>query len=150
MTAAIFLGVMMLLASDTALGRSLRYWLVARPAARLTEVTAGRMIVVAACATIGGLVLWFGGQDGARMLGLGLPDFATAISALEVSAYLDVLVAVVATASLVRLRGGGAIVISLIRRLTGRENRTRSSRRRPVDRDAANDDERRADVLIAA
>ncbi len=139
-----FLGCWSILAGapGTAIGRALHRLLVAAPAARLcalrrADVALAIVVIVSVIA-----MTTLDGTDPLRMAMAGLPDVAIWLTTMEVSVYLDLLVAVVVGLSGLRGRGGlralkGTIVL---RRAGGARARTARTRR-PSRPAPANDDD---------
>lgn len=128
------------LAGDTPCGRALRRALVDWPASRLARIT--QLQVVLWVAVFGGIGLAQAvlGHEAARGLAMALPEFAGWVTMVEVTAYLDALVALVTTASLARLSGVKAWVRSIrpVRRPRARTPRRRNAggaRRMPANDD---------------
>jgi membrane protein implicated in regulation of membrane protease activity len=104
------------------------------PAAAINAITRGHLLLAAAVFGLTCIVAWFGEADGLRMLSMAVPDAAAWVTTFEISAYLDVIAALVATSAVTRIRA-----IRSRRRLV-RKPRARSvGLPRPTK--AANDDE---------
>ncbi len=127
-------------APDTAVGIALRHALIDRPAARLLRVTRGNAAVMFLLMLTAGLVTLLGEGDGIGMLAMGAPDVAVWITTFEVSAYVDILIALGAAASSLRLRGAVARYAGVFARggrlrATGRARRSRRMRSSIADND---------------
>lgn len=138
---------MLVLAEGTPIGRMLRRLLVEWPAAQLARIERGTVITWALLGVIGLLCFWFLEDDGLRLFGWAMPEIAGWISMFEISALIDALAVTIAAASSLRL---GAVRGWLAARLPIGRRATRARRGRPVARDAANDDEDRAGLALAA
>lgn len=126
-------------APDTAIGSALRHALVKWPAARLLRLTRGDAAVMLLLMLTAAMVTLVGEGDGIRLLMLSAPDVAIWITTVEVSAYVDILIALGAAASSLRLRDAAARYADMFTR-QGRTRMTNRGRRtRP--RAADNDDE---------
>ena len=140
-------------AKDTPIGRFLNRVMVELPAAALNRVTRGHILLAIVLVGLSGLIAWYGGADGVRMLSMAVPDAAGWLITFEVSAYLDVLAALAAASALVRLRSARDFLVMLLAPLMRRpatgEARPRCSRRRPVIA-PANDDEDGAGFALAS
>jgi hypothetical protein len=127
---------------DTPIGIALRHALIDRPAARLMRATRGDAAVMVLLMMTAAMVTLVGEGDGIGMLAMGAPDVAVWITTFEVSAYVDILIALGAAASGLRLRGAVARYAGIFAR-GGRARTTdrarRSRKMRPSEAD--NDDE---------
>jgi hypothetical protein len=147
---AILLGLWatLLLSRGTPIGRWLEAALVAAPARRLSRVSPGQWLILAMLLIIFGTILWFLEAEGRVLLSMGAPEIVGFLSAAEVSAYADILVA-----TLVALSAGGprrftAQVRHLIARARGRT--TRRQARVRADKLPSNDDEPGGTFRLAA
>jgi len=126
----------------TPIGIALRHVLIDRPAARLLRVTRGDAAVMVLLMLTAAIVTLVGEGDGIGMLAMGAPDVAVWITTFEVSAYVDVIIALGAAASGLHLRGAIARYAGTFAR-GGRARATdrarRSRKMRPSEAD--NDDE---------
>ncbi|MEG8025597.1 hypothetical protein QP162_16600 [Sphingomonas aurantiaca] len=126
----------------TPIGIALRHALIDRPVARLMRVTRGDAAVMVLLMLTAAMVTLVGEGDGIGMLAMGAPDIAVWITTFEVSAYVDVIIALGAAASGLRLRGAIARYAGIFAR-SGRARATdrarRSRKMRPSEAD--NDDE---------
>ncbi|MFD1788383.1 hypothetical protein ACFSC3_12450 [Sphingomonas floccifaciens] len=129
------------LAGETPAGRLMRGLLVDRPAARLSRITRGHVTLAVLMFGGTGLLVAVLGHEAARVLAMGLPEFAGWVTMFEVTAYLDAAVAVITAVSVTRVAGIKAWLRTLP--LPGRA-RTRAPRRQRTAqamRKPANDDE---------
>lgn len=143
----------MVVAPETRVARNLRRWVVDAPAARLNRITPGQIVLAMALAIMAGLVMWIGGGDGARALGMAVPDLATSLASLEVTAYLDIAVAAVAAWSVLRVRGvrdhAGMVLSRLhgrLRLIGPRARKTRAA----IRPEPSNDDDEPGFLFLAA
>ncbi|MEG8033335.1 hypothetical protein QP179_18060 [Sphingomonas aurantiaca] len=127
---------------DTPIGIALRHALIDRPAARLMRVTRGDAAVMVLLMMTAAMVTLVGEGDGIGMLAMGAPDIAVWITTFEVSAYVDVIIALGAAASGLHLRGAIARYAGIFAR-GGRARATDRARRSRKMRPSAadNDDE---------
>ena len=140
---AIACWLVMATASQTPIGKALRRVLINKPAARLARFTRGDAAVVVLLMIAAAMVTLVGEGDGIRLLTLAAPDVAVWITTFEVSAYLDVVMALAAAASSLRVRGAMARYLSIFaRRPAAKAHRraNRSRKTRPTIAD--NDDDR--------
>jgi hypothetical protein len=130
-------------ARGTSIGQFLHRVMVEIPAAAMNATTRGHMLLAALVFGITCMVAWFGEADGLRMLGMAVPDAAAWATTFEVSAYLDVIAALVATSAVMRIRAVSiqllAAITPLFRRSVGKP-RPRSNRQSGHPK-SANDDE---------
>jgi hypothetical protein len=129
------------LAPETPIGRTLKHDLVDRLAIRLNRVTGGQAALMGTVVIAGSLAVWLGSGDGVRMTGMAMPDVATWLASAELTAYLDFTVAAIATWSTLRVYGLRARLESVLRLARGAapiSHRSRRSRRSVPE--AANDD----------
>ena len=124
----------------TPIGIALRHALIDRPAARLLRVTRGDAAVMVLLMLTAAMVTLVGEGDGIGMLAMGAPDVAVWITTFEVSAYVDILIALGAAASGLRLRGAVARYAGIFARggrarATGRARRSRRVRPSAADND---------------
>ncbi|MEG8048559.1 hypothetical protein QP178_01080 [Sphingomonas aurantiaca] len=127
---------------DTPIGIALRHALIDRPAARLMRVTRGDAAVMVLLMMTAAMVTLVGEGDGIGMLAMGAPDIAVWITTFEVSAYVDVIIALGAAASGLHLRGaiaGYAGIFARGGRARATDRARRSRKMRPSAAD--NDDE---------
>jgi hypothetical protein len=141
------------LARDTPIARLLHRIMVEQPATALNRVNRGDILLAIVLIGLGSLIAWYGEADGVRMLSMAVPDAAVWLTTFEVSAYLDVLAALAATAALVRLRSARIFLMALLAPLMRRpaigDARPRCSRRRAVIA-PANDDGGGAGLALAS
>jgi hypothetical protein len=130
-------------ARGTPIGLLLHRVMVEMPAAAINVTTRGHMLLAAVVFGLTCIVAWFGEADGLRMLGMAVPDAAAWVTTFEISAYLDVIAALVAASAATRMRAIKfqvlAAVMPRFHRPAGK-SRARSIRRRYRAK-AANDDE---------
>jgi hypothetical protein len=107
---------------ETKVARVLHVWLVAMPARKLDRITRGQVILVLALAIFVALVAWQLEGEGLRLLGMMAPEITTFVTMFEITTWLDVGVAAIATASVLRLRTIRDIVQA---RLPVRQSRAR-------------------------
>ncbi|MGW8278072.1 hypothetical protein ACWGK7_01065 [Sphingomonas aurantiaca] len=125
---------------DTPIGIALRHALIDRPAARLMRATRGDAAVMVLLMMTAAMVTLVGEGDGIGMLAMGAPDVAVWITTFEVSAYVDILIALGAAASGLRLRGAVARYAGIFARggrarATDRARRSRKMRSSKADND---------------
>ncbi len=101
---AIACWLVMATAPRTPIGKALRRVLIDNPAARLARFTKGDAAVMVLLMLTAAMVTLVGEGDGIRLLTLAAPDVAIWITTFEVSAYVDILMAVAAAASSLRVR----------------------------------------------
>jgi hypothetical protein len=136
------LWAVMLLAGNTPAGRSLRRWLVEKPAARLARIS-GTQVALAALLLVTGIGAWLAlGHEGLGLYGMAMPELTGLLASVEVTSFIDAAITVTLVATSVRwsavahrLRGGRARAIRV---------------RRPERRTPSNDDEDPARDLLAA
>jgi hypothetical protein len=136
----------MLLFPDSGTARALDRWLVQTPAKMLDRVGSGRMVLYAALAVAGLLLVLVFEAEGLRLFGLMLPDTLVWFAMFDVGVFVDALLisgAILATnglravkAQVLAARGRAAM---LVRRTAGRARRAVRPRSRPQGRSA--DDE---------
>lgn len=138
-------------ARGTPIGRLLHRIMVGIPAVALNSITRGHMLLAAVAFGLTCIVAWFGEADGLSMLGMAVPDAAAWVTTFEISAYFDVIAALVAASSATRLRAIKFQVLAAImprfHRQAGK-SRGRSIRQRCRAK-AANDDDGGALVLAS-
>lgn len=130
-------------ARGTPIGRLLHRVMVEIPAAAINSTTRGHMLLAAGAFGFICIVAWFGEADGLRMLGMAVPDAAAWVTTFEITAYLDVIAALVAASAATRLKAIKLQVLAAIMPLfyrLGGKSRSRSTRQRCRAK-AANDDE---------
>lgn len=124
-------------AGDTPIGRAMRRMLIEHPARRLSRWSRGQVLLVVLTLMVAAAILWVMADEGRLLLGMFGPEVAGALTTFEVSAWLDALVTLAATASALRVRGMRQWLATRMRR-GGRPRAVRARRvRRPG---AANDD----------
>ena len=102
---AIACWLLMATAPRTSIGKAMRRALIDKPAARLARFTRGDAAVMVLLMLTAAMVTLVGEGDGIRLLTLAAPDVAIWITTFEVSAYVDILMALAAAASSLRVRG---------------------------------------------
>ena len=136
---------------ETPVGAAIRRALVDRPAARLLRFTRGDAAVLFLMMLTAAMVTLVGEGDGIRLLTLAAPDVAIWITTFEVSAYVDILVALGAAGSGLRVRGAVARFASALTRRGTARVRARATRSRRVRSSAAaNDDDRHGPAIALA
>lgn len=120
---------------DVPMARVLAGLLVLPVARRMAALTPGHWLLFAILSAAAGTVVWMGG-DMLVVTAMGSPELAGVLMAVDVAAYLDAVLAALAVASAVR---GVSFKLWVARVLPRR--RGRRTRRVPVARKAANDDE---------
>lgn len=141
MLIALALGLWLLsrAADGTPIGRTMRRWLVERPAERLSRISRGQVLLMLTLAGIAIALVWLLEDDGRMLVAFGLPDVAGLAVAIDLGTLLDVTLVAIVAASTIRVR---AVVASLRARPMPRRPRPRTVRtRRP--RPPANDGEDR-------
>lgn len=126
-------------ARGTPVGTTLQHWLVERPAARLSRISRGQILLFLTIASVAVALIWLLENDGRMLVAMGLPDVVSFAVAIDLSSLLDLAVVAVLAASTIRLRAVGRWVAT---RLAPRRPRSRSVRPRRL-RPPANDDEAR-------
>lgn len=129
-------------ASQTPLGKAMHRMLVDAPAMRLSRFTRGDAAVIVLMMIAAAMVTLVGEGDGIRVLTLAAPDIAIWITTFEMSAYLDIVMALAAAAAGLRVRGMARYlgVVGRHPAAKARKRATRSRRTRPIVGD--NDDDR--------
>ncbi len=97
--------LVMATAPQTPIGRDMRLVLIDKPAVRLLRFTRGDAAVMVLLMLTAAMVTLVGEGDGIRLLTLAAPDVAIWITTFEISAYVDILMALAAAASSLRVRG---------------------------------------------
>ncbi len=113
---------------ETKVARVLHVWLVAMPARKLDRITRGKVILVVPLAIFVALVAWQLEGEGLRLLGMMAPEITTFVTMFEITTWLDVVVAAITTASVLRLRTIRHIVQARLPRRKPRARRTRKPR----------------------
>jgi hypothetical protein len=131
----------MMIARGTATGRSMRRWLVEKPAAQLSRIRRGTLWFVLLMVLMASATVWVMGHEGLQLFGMAMPELTSMMLALDVMSVLDTAVVVAIAATSVRW---GAVRTAVVARLRGRARSARARRSRPVERPSANDDEDRA------
>jgi len=142
--------LVMIAAPETAIGKAMRRMLIDRPAARLTRFSRGDAAVMFLLLMAAAMVTLVGEGDGVRLLTLAAPDVAIWITTFEVSAYLDIVMALAATVSSLRVRGVLARYLGVLGRRPAAKARKRATRSRKARPAAADNDDDRHRPAIAA
>lgn len=131
--------LIVLLAPATPIGRALSDWLVVRPAARLSRIGRGHVLLTLAIFTGAAVLVWAVGHESVRLMAMALPDAVAWVTMFEVTAYLDALAVIVTAASATRITGLATWIRgSRARRPVARARRRTRRTPRPA---AANDDD---------
>ena len=147
---AIACWLVMVAAPETAIGTAMQRVLVDRPAARLTRFSRGDAAVMFFLMMAAAMVALVGEGDGIRLLTFAAPDVAIWITTFEVSAYLDIVMALAATVSGFRVRGILARCLAVLDRRPAAKARKRAIRsRKPRPNAADNDDDRHRPAIAA-
>ena len=140
---AIACWLVMATAPQTPIGRAMRHVLINKPAARLLRFTRGDAAVMFLLMIAAAMVTLVGEGDGIRLLTLAAPDVAIWITTFEVSAYVDILMALAAAASSLRVRGFMTRWLGVFTRRPGAKAHKRAIRSRKTrSTNADNDDDR--------
>lgn len=142
--------LVMVAAPETAIGKAMRRILIDRPAARLTRFSRGDAAVMFLLMMAAAMVTLVGEGDGIRLLTLAAPDVAIWITTFEVSAYLDIVMALAATVSSLRVRGVLARYLGVFGRRPVAKAHKRAIRSRKARPAAADNDDDRHQFEIAA
>lgn len=127
-------------AGDTPLGRTLRRWTVERPAARLSRISRGQILLMLTLAGIAVALIWLLENDGRMLVAMGLPDIVGLAMAIDAASLLDLALVAVVAASAIRIR----TIATRLRSVAARRPRARAVRVRRLRPPANNDDERPA------
>ena len=130
------LWALLLAARGTPIGDWLGRWMVVKPAAALSWLRREVAIVLLLLAVMGVGMWWLMGHEGVGLYTMALPELTGLLSALEVSAWLDAAIALIAASSLGGWRNLRAALAQRLRR--PRAKRARRTRR--PGKPAANDD----------
>lgn len=135
----------MTLFPETGVARTLRIWLIGRPAVALSRFGAGRMIVLSLLALIAIGMFWLGEAEGLRLFAMGAPEAFAWMAMFDAGAVIDLVVVAVIAQGATRLapmrerlqrtlnglvavtvrparRAGRAVRSAVRRRLTGRRD----------------------------
>lgn len=146
LTALLGIWAAMLIAGDTPIGRSLRRWLVEKPAARLSRISPTQVALVLLLTVTGVGAYLLLGHEGLGMFGMMMPELTGLLASVEVTALIEAGVTALVVATSVQWR---AVRAAAVQRMRG--VRARSVRSRRVGRPAsANDDEGPAGLRLAA
>ncbi|MDB5494153.1 MAG: hypothetical protein JWP86_1490, partial [Phenylobacterium sp.] len=110
-------GLVLLLAPDTPIGRQLKRVLVESPAERLSRVRPGVVLLIVLLAVAGAALIAVAKSEGAFLVAQGLPEALASLAALDVATYLDVLAIAWLFAASVRLRAVKAAIGSGVTRV---------------------------------
>lgn len=141
----LMLWLTLLVAGDTPVGRLLRRGLVEAPARWLLRRSRGDLLLMLLIVAGAAAILWLMEDEGRLLLGMFGPEMVSALTMVEVSAWLDGLVTLVAMGSALRVRGVRQWVAMHLRIARPRAVRTRRVRRPG----AANDSEEGPAALAA-
>lgn len=147
---AIACWLVMATAPQTPIGRAMLRILVDKPATRLARLTRGDAAVMVLLMMAAMMVTLVGEGDGIRLLTLAAPDVAIWITTFEVSAYLDIVVALAAAASSLRARGAMARYLSVLTKRPAAKAKKRAIRSRKAQPTGADNDDDRYGGAIAA
>ncbi|MDB5679897.1 hypothetical protein [Sphingomonas bacterium] len=125
-------------ASDTPIGRTLQHWMVERPAARLSRISRGQVLLILTLTGVAVALIWLLENDGRMLIAMGLPDVLSLAVAIDAASLLDLALVAVIAVSTIRVRA----VVNWLRPRATRRPRARSIRVRRA-RPPANDDEER-------
>ncbi len=137
-------------APRTPIGKAMHRMLVDKPATRLARFTRGDAAVMVLLMIAAAMVTLVGEGDGIRLLTLAAPDVAVWITTFEVSAYLDVVMALAAAASSLRVRGAMARYLGIFARRPAAKAHKRAIRSRKTRPTVADNDDDRHWFVVAA
>lgn len=137
----------LLAAGGTPIGRTLRRWLVAVPAAMLARITRGQLLLGGMIFATVAMTLWLLGHDGLMLLGMAAPEMAGWLAMIDASMLADVALVTLVTASAVRWQ---ALARWVAMRFVRRAPRARRAQRVRRTRPPANDGDRPAWAALAA
>ena len=126
-------------AGDTPVGRTLRRWMVERPAVRLSGISRGQVLLMLTLAGIAVALIWLLENDGRMLVAMGLPEMASLAVAIDAASLLDLALVAMIAASTIRVR---AVSTWVRQRIAPRRSRARTVRTRR-SKPPANDDEDR-------
>ena len=126
-------------ADGTPIGRTLRNWMVERPALRLSRVTRGQILLLLVLAGAALALIWLLENDGRMLVAMGLPDVVSLAIAIDAASLLDLALVAVVAASAIRVRAVADWIRPTARPRRPRNRVTRTRRTRLP----ANDDEER-------
>lgn len=135
-TSLLLLWMALQLAGDTPVGRSMRRVLVDWPAARLSRLTRGHMVLGLLFFLFGAGLVWLLEGEAFRILSAATPELIVWASTFEIVTIVDLFTATLLAASGIRLRS----IIATLRRFVSRPGarRIRTPTRRPA---VSNDDD---------
>lgn len=139
-TSLLLLWMALLMAGDTPIGRSMRWALVDWPAARLSRLTRGHMVLALLLFLFGAGLVWLLEGEAFRILGAATPEIIGWASTFEIATIVDLFTATLLAASGLRLRNMVATLRNFVGHRGVRRARTRTHvrPRRPA---VSNDDE---------
>lgn len=140
------LWALLLAARGTPIGDWLQRWMVAKPAASLSRIRRETVIILFLLAMLGVGLWWVLGHEGIGLYSMALPELTGMLTAVEVSAWLDAAVALIAAASVTRWSTLRAALAYRLRR----PRATRARRTRRPGKPAANDDDDGPGIFLAA
>jgi hypothetical protein len=129
-------------APDTLIGKALRRALVEWPAARLSRLTARRMLGLVTLAAGLAVAFWLLDRELLLVASMAMPEAVGWLATFEISTLVDALAAIALASAHLRLRGAAGRVraaLGALRARLGARNRDRRARRTEV-RKADNDD----------
>jgi hypothetical protein len=133
----------MLVAPDTQIGRFLHHIMVERPAAALSRVTFGHILLTSTLLLAVVITLWLMQNEGLRLLASFAPDTITWIVAFDVSTYLEAVSALALIASAVRFRAIRVQLRNILPRRVARTGRRESRSPPPLKADNDNEEDSR-------
>ncbi|MBC9034045.1 hypothetical protein IAG41_16780 [Sphingomonas sp. JC676] len=148
-TSLLLLWMVLHLAGDTPVGRSMRRVLVDWPVAQLSRLTRGHVVLGLLFFLFGAALVWLLEGEAFRILGAATPELIGWASTFEIATIVDLFTATLLAASGIRLRSMVATMQSLVSRrgIRRARTRTRARLRRPA---VSNDDEERPAIRLAA
>lgn len=129
---------------DVPVARSLHRWLVVPLARRDAAIRRGHLVLAGIVAAVAGAAIWMGG-DMMVVLAMGSPEIAGVLATVEVAAWIDGAIAMIAAAGALR----GTSVRLWVGRVFGTRRTRRAVRTRRARRVASNDDDPAGWVLAA-
>ncbi|WP_448662207.1 hypothetical protein ACG3SL_16245 [Sphingomonas sp. CJ20] len=146
--ALLMLWLALLVAGDTPAGRTLRRIMVEAPARLLLKWSRVGKVATVAIVTLTALAAWLLDEEGRMIVTMMAPEAIAWFSMFEVSLWVEAVVTLAATASLLRVRGSMTWVA--MRLLPARRARPRAAATRRPRRAPANDSEEAPGRLRAA
>ncbi len=129
---------------DVPVARSLHRWLVLPLARRDAAIRRGHLVLAGMVAAAVGAAIWMGG-DMIVVMAMGSPEIAGVLATVEVAAWIDGAIAMIAAAGALR----GTSIRLWIGRAFGTRRARRAVRTRRARRVASNDDDPAGWVLVA-